>query len=245
MYQRGDLKEGMTVRSVDGHKLGKVYAVGDTEFHIEKGLFFPKDYSVRYAEVSDIRNGEIILAHGKESLRAFSDEVPYQSGPIAQREGIGTRPVTRADATTDAAWFNAGEGPHLPIGSRPEDLRTEDLGNQEIGSFNTEGARASPILTEEDRERGVGDIGMPIPSQVVERPVMHAGPVDTTVGTPLRAEEESARARTMTDEDVPVVHDELYDEPRRLEHLGSKSDGETVRKLNLGGEDDPKNKRGF
>jgi hypothetical protein len=49
----------------------------------------------------------------------------------------------------------------------------------------------------------------------------------------------------MTDEDVPVVHDELYDDPRRLEHLGSKSDGETVRKLNLGGEDDPKNKRGF
>jgi hypothetical protein len=244
MYQRGDLREGMTVRSVDGHKLGKVYAVGDTEFQIEKGLFFPKDYSVRFAEISDIRDGEIILAHGKESLRSFSDEVPYESGRIAQREGIGTHPVTR-DATTDAAWFNAGERTGLPLGSRPEDLRSDDLGNQEIGSFNTEGARASPILTEEDRARGVGDIGMPIPSQVVERPVMHAAPVDTPVGTPLRAEEESARARAMTDEDMSVVHDELYEEPRRLEPLGSKSDGETARKLNLGGEDDPKNKRGF
>ncbi|MGZ3461475.1 MAG: YsnF/AvaK domain-containing protein, partial [Archangium sp.] len=79
MYQRGDIKEGMTVRSSDGHKLGKVYAVGDTEFHIEKGLFFPKDYSVRYAEISDLRNGELILAHGKDSLRSFSDEVPYGS----------------------------------------------------------------------------------------------------------------------------------------------------------------------
>lgn len=235
MYQRGDLKEGMTVRSIDGHKLGKVYAVGETEFHIEKGLFFPKDYSVRYAEISDIRNGEIILAHGKESLRTFSDEVPY---------GTGTRPVEH-DATRDAAWFNAGERTGVPMGARPENLTSDDLGRQPIGSFNTEGAQASPILTEEDRERGVGELGMPIPSaSVAERPVMHAGPAETPLGTPLRAEEESARARAMTEADVPVVHDELYDEPRRLEHLGSKSDGETVRKLDLSGEDD-KNKRGF
>lgn len=244
MYQRGDLKEGMTVRSIDGHKLGKVYAVGETEFHIEKGLFFPKDYSVRYAEISDIRDGEVILAHGKESLRDFSDEVPYGTDTIAQREGIGSSPVEH-DAARDAAWFNAGERTGVPMGSRPETLTSDDLGRQGIGPFNTGGARASPLLTEEDRERGVGELGMPIPSaSVAERPVMHAGPAETPVGTPLRAEEESARARAMTDEDVPVVHDELYDEPRRLEHLGSKSDGETVRKLDLSGEDD-KNKRGF
>ena len=77
MYQRGDLKEGMTVRSVDGHRLGKVYAVGETEFHIEKGLFFPRDYAVRYAEISELRHGEIILAHGRESLRSMPDERPY------------------------------------------------------------------------------------------------------------------------------------------------------------------------
>ncbi|HYO65231.1 MAG TPA: hypothetical protein VEU33_04050, partial [Archangium sp.] len=86
MYQRGDIKEGMTVRSIDGHKLGKVYAVGDMEFHIEKGLFFPKDYSVRYSEISEVRNGEIILAHGKDSLRSFSDESPYGTDTIAPRE---------------------------------------------------------------------------------------------------------------------------------------------------------------
>ena len=77
MYQRGDLKEGMTVRSVDGHRLGTVYAVGEKEFHIEKGLFFPKDYAVRYAEISELRHGEIILAHGRESLRSMPDELPY------------------------------------------------------------------------------------------------------------------------------------------------------------------------
>lgn len=72
MYQRIDVKEGMTVRSIDGEKLGKVFAVQEGEFLIEKGLFFPKDYVCRYSEVSDIREGEIILMHGKEGLHRFS-----------------------------------------------------------------------------------------------------------------------------------------------------------------------------
>lgn len=216
MYQRGDIKEGMTVRSLDGHKLGKVYAVGEMEFHIEKGLFFPKDYSVRYAEISDLRNGEIILAHGKDSLRSFSDEVPYGSDTIAQREGIGTGRVTR-----------------------PGGLTTQDLGAQEIGPYNTEGARASPILTEEDRSQG-----FPIPSTPVERPVMRATVHEETVTTtPLRAEEDSARSRVMTDEESPVVHDELYGDGHM--RTTRRDDTEGTRKLDLSGETDPKNKRGI
>jgi hypothetical protein len=72
MFQRSQIKEGMTVRSIDGEKLGKVFAVQEGEFLIEKGLFFPKDYVCRYSEISDIRNGEIILMHGKEGLHRFS-----------------------------------------------------------------------------------------------------------------------------------------------------------------------------
>ncbi|MFY0571699.1 hypothetical protein ACN28E_48830 [Archangium lansingense] len=231
MYQRGDIKEGMTVRSVDGHKLGKVYAVGDMEFHIEKGLFFPKDYSVRYSEISELRNGEVILAHGKDSLRSFSDEVPYGSDTIAQREGIGTSRV-----------------------SRPEGLTTQDLGAQEIGPYNTEGARASPILTEEDRTRGFTStgsrtgistpvdtgVGIPIPQQPVERPVMRATHEETVVTTPLRAEEDSARSRALTDEEK--VHDELYGDG----HMRTRRDEtEGTRKLDLSSETDPKNKRGI
>ncbi|ATB50705.1 YsnF/AvaK domain-containing protein [Corallococcus macrosporus] len=74
MYQRSDIKEGMVVRSIDGEKLGKVFAVGEGEFHIEKGLFFPKDYLVRYSEVSRIDGSEIILSHGKEALSRLTDE---------------------------------------------------------------------------------------------------------------------------------------------------------------------------
>ncbi|AKJ07763.1 hypothetical protein ATI61_107212 [Archangium gephyra] len=237
MYQRGDIKEGMTVRSIDGHKLGKVYAVGDSEFHIEKGLFFPKDYSVRYAEISDLRNGEIILAHGKDSLRTFSDEVPYGSDTIAQREGFGNARVQ----ATDGAWMNQGDLPRVPFNARPEELRTQDLGPQEIGPYNTEGARASPILTEEDRHRG---IGIPIHREVVERPVMRASEETGVTSPPLRAEEESARERAITDDELLHAHDELYGDGH-MRTTVRRDDTEGTRKLDLSGDTDPKNKRGI
>jgi uncharacterized protein (TIGR02271 family) len=88
MYQRSHIKEGMTVRSLDGHKLGKVYAIGETEFHIEKGLFFPKDYSCRFSEISDIRDGDIILAHGRDSLHRLSLDSPYVASGTSP--GVGT-----------------------------------------------------------------------------------------------------------------------------------------------------------
>jgi hypothetical protein len=107
MFQRNQVMEGMTVRSIDGEKLGKVFALGDDAFHIEKGLFFPKDYLVRYADISDIRDGELILMHGRESLLRLSSE--GKSGTATGYEataGQGTGATAtdwRADTSASAA----------------------------------------------------------------------------------------------------------------------------------------------
>lgn len=223
MYQRDGIKEGMIVRSIDGHRLGKVYAVGESEFHIEKGLFFPKDYSVRYAEVSDVVDGEIILAHGKESLRPFSTDELYGDvkSDVKSIDPLdsGRAPVATRPLASDIAWRTEAEYEALPMDRRIDGLRTEDLGNQETGTHNTEGARASPILTEEDRARLV----VPPPSPVPARPV-------------LRASDDDAR-------DVVIVEDELYEDTRRRQMRGD-SDLDSARKLDLSGERDPK-KRGW
>jgi hypothetical protein len=96
MFQRSQLKEGMTVRSFDGEKLGRVFALGDDTFHIEKGLFFPKDYLVRYAEISDIRDGEVILLHGRESLLNLSgaDKYGTTTTGYGTTTGLGTTATT-------------------------------------------------------------------------------------------------------------------------------------------------------
>ncbi|EPX61336.1 hypothetical protein D187_001119 [Cystobacter fuscus DSM 2262] len=234
MYQREGIKEGMTVRSVDGHRLGRVYAVGESEFHIEKGLFFPKDYSVRYSEVGDIVDGEIILAHGKDSLRPFSTSEIHDIDPLDSGR-VGSAPASSAAVERDMARSDPDAYAALPMSRRIEGLRTEDLGNQGIGARNTEGAQASPFLTEEDRAR----------DRAVERPAPKVLPQEPGIGLPLRHEGTRPEMRASTPEQEPtvIVEDELYEETRRLNMRGD-ADPNSGRRLNLSGEQDPK-KRGY
>ncbi len=218
MYQSQDIQEGMTVRSEDGHRLGKVYAVDAQEFHIEKGLFFPKDYSVRYGEISVIRDGEIILLHGKDSLRSFSEallssEALAPQSPVVPPEAPLPSGLRSSESLQDV-WLRQER--------RERPLSTDDLGNQEVGPYNTDGVRASPILTEEDRASGRADPDAPAmdmpppPAPVPARPVMNA-----SFEEPLRGRD---------------VADELYDDPRQ-ERRGDGDEELTPRRLGYEGDD--------
>jgi uncharacterized protein (TIGR02271 family) len=89
-----EIREGMTVRSSDGEKLGKVISCGADEFIIEKGFFFPKDYVVRYDQAS-VSGDEVMLAMPASSLREAGDR-----GDVRGREesagGMGTHLGTYA-----------------------------------------------------------------------------------------------------------------------------------------------------
>ena len=65
---RSEIAEGMIVRSADGEKLGKVVACEAKTFQVEKGFFFPKEFTVKYEEITDMRAGEIILGRGQWAL---------------------------------------------------------------------------------------------------------------------------------------------------------------------------------
>jgi uncharacterized protein (TIGR02271 family) len=54
------IREGMTVRTPDGEKLGKVASVIGDEFIIEKGLLFKHDYRARCDRIMEVRGDEII-----------------------------------------------------------------------------------------------------------------------------------------------------------------------------------------
>lgn len=133
MYQRSDIKEGMTVRSIDGEKLGRVFAIQEGEFLIEKGLFFPKDYVCRYSEISDIRDGEIILLHGKEGLHRFS--VDEERGALAGTgggAGVGPSALTanasaagKAELTVPLHKDVVVEEKELSVPVRRERVRVE------------------------------------------------------------------------------------------------------------------------
>ena len=68
MFDRASIRQGMTVFSSDGEKLGTVIQCDVSTFIIEKGLFFKKDYVVRFEDVTLVAGDEIRLSRGRELL---------------------------------------------------------------------------------------------------------------------------------------------------------------------------------
>ncbi|WP_257449265.1 YsnF/AvaK domain-containing protein [Archangium lipolyticum] len=260
MFQRSQLKEGMTVRSFDGEKLGRVFALSDDAFHIEKGLFFPKDYLVRYADVSDIRDGEIILLHGRESLRRLSGDEKYSTASglgtdttagmstgAASGLGLGaTDTGLRADASTtrtERSW-EGRDTDEVAIPVHKEEL---DVAKREV--------QAGEVRIHKDVVEEVKTVDVPVRRERVrverrdvnpDRPAMNASFQDETVVVPVRAEEVDIHKRAVVDEEV-VIHKDAIEEERRVaeplrhEEVDVRTSGETEdsRKLNLGPDDDP------
>lgn len=65
--------EGMDVFGKDGQKLGKVLSTGDNAFVVEKGVFFPKDFSLRFDDISEIRDNKIFLRQSTNELKEWKE----------------------------------------------------------------------------------------------------------------------------------------------------------------------------
>ena len=119
-----DIRVGMTVRSSDGEKLGKVIRCGEDEFVIERGYFFPKDYVARYDEAR-ASGGEVLLSSPASSLRKVGDRGAEDVRPRETRaSGLGTEIGTYA---IDASG-RPGEGGDRRAGG---DVRSEDAKSEE------------------------------------------------------------------------------------------------------------------
>jgi len=84
-WTRNDVHDGMSVTSTKGDRLGKVISRSADTFVVEKGVFFPKDYELRYDHITDMGSGGI----------------SYSLSDIESRLGLGE--PSRASATTSAA----------------------------------------------------------------------------------------------------------------------------------------------
>jgi hypothetical protein len=78
MFDRAEIHTGMTVRSIDGHKLGRVVNIHDDELIVEKGFLRRRDFAVRLSDVREVAHGEVFLNHGQDSLFAAPREVPHE-----------------------------------------------------------------------------------------------------------------------------------------------------------------------
>jgi len=61
-WDKDDVREGMFVVGTQGERIGKVIRCGANTFVVEKGVFFPRDYELRYDHITDIAGGTIRYA---------------------------------------------------------------------------------------------------------------------------------------------------------------------------------------
>jgi uncharacterized protein (TIGR02271 family) len=99
-WTRNEVRAGMTVTSTKGERLGNVVRVGPDTFVVEKGVFFPKDYELRY--------DHIISLDGEQIGYSLSD-TDSRFGNAAEEP----RPVATARAAAPAAAPPTGTGAGL------------------------------------------------------------------------------------------------------------------------------------
>ncbi|NTX10797.1 DUF2171 domain-containing protein [Myxococcus sp. CA056] len=95
MIQSGEVREGMTVRTADGRKVGRVAAVGDIHFELEQGLVpIPRhDYLVEYRDVDHVNDEDVYLSRADHPLLML--EVDDDGGALPPRHsnGMDAEPV--------------------------------------------------------------------------------------------------------------------------------------------------------
>ena len=98
------IREGMTVYSSDGEKLGKIIGRDGDTLVIEKGLFFKKDYLASTQDVNRVDDDEVWLLRTRAELESPTE--PAVSEPDAEFDDtppVGRAPTSRAEAGMSAA----------------------------------------------------------------------------------------------------------------------------------------------
>lgn len=74
LSQYPSISENMAVYSQDGEKLGHISYMDDDSFVIQKGFFFPKEFSARYDDIAEVRDSQIIMNRTRSELESWRDE---------------------------------------------------------------------------------------------------------------------------------------------------------------------------
>src|SRR4051794_20816622 len=106
MERRG-VREGLKVRGSDGTNLGKVVSCEADTFIIEKGFFFPKDFTARYDQIADIRSDEIWLGESGDQLRA--GQQTERTRPVAGMTEEVRVPLAEEELTAEKRAAQVGE----------------------------------------------------------------------------------------------------------------------------------------
>jgi uncharacterized protein (TIGR02271 family) len=107
----------MLVSSTTGERIGKIIRLDTDTFVVEKGMFFPKDYQLRYDHISDVENGAVSYSLGEAERLYSSTATEKERGAYtaeterlaAEREGLASERERRASEPERLASSTAKE----------------------------------------------------------------------------------------------------------------------------------------
>lgn len=226
---RRGIREGMTVYSADGEKLGKVLECQADTFIIEKGFFFPKDYIARYEDVSGIDGEEASLRFAKDTFTSgISSMGTTEARGTASREAGG------------ASTMRSGEDVRVPIAEEELDVTKRD---REAGEVRLR----KDVVTEHER------VDVPVMKERVSVERVPTGEraaspgegafEQKTVSVPVHEEEVEIRKRPVVKEEVRLRKDRQVEQRAaeadlRKERVDIEGEGEAERAIRRGGDED-------
>ncbi len=69
-----ELHEGLRVKTNDGDDVGKIVQLYDNYFVLEKGIFFPREFTARYDDIRDIQDNVVYLRQLRDELSPWREE---------------------------------------------------------------------------------------------------------------------------------------------------------------------------
>jgi len=91
------VRAGMFVAGTQGERIGKVIRCDEETFVVEKGVFFPKDYELRYDHITDIAGGTIRYALSDFLRGRNLDEAAPAPAAAARTSTVPVTPPRSAD----------------------------------------------------------------------------------------------------------------------------------------------------
>jgi len=125
------VRNGMFVMGTQGERIGKVIRCDDDTFVVEKGVFFPKDYELRYDHITDVSGGTVRYAL-TDFLRGRDIETAASKPAAEAREAAATAATAAAPVAGAATATAAATARRVERSQDREEIRIP-LMREEIG----------------------------------------------------------------------------------------------------------------
>jgi uncharacterized protein (TIGR02271 family) len=102
-WSRNEVHAGMIVTSTKGERLGNVIRSGTDTFVVEKGVFFPKDYELRYDHITALNGEQIAYSLSDADSRFASVAETARAGTVASAAAAARAATAPARAMAPAS----------------------------------------------------------------------------------------------------------------------------------------------